>query len=79
MGAWQCSCEGSAANASTTPGKGLAKQFSLNISRKGSVMRAVRHCPRLPRGAVEAFEVRLDGAVSYLSWWELSLRVAGTG
>ena len=45
-------------------------------------MRAVRHWHRLPRAAVAApslavLKARLDGAVSSLVWWEVSLPVAG--
>ena len=45
-------------------------------------MKVVRHWHRLPRGAVDApslevFKARLDGAVSNLVWWEVSLPMAG--
>jgi len=45
-------------------------------------VRVVRHWPRLPREAVAApslagFKVRLDGALSNLGWWKISLLVAG--
>jgi len=45
-------------------------------------MRAVRHWPRLPREAVAApsltvFKARLDGALSNLVWWKMSLLMAG--
>ena len=41
----------------------------------------MRHWHRLPRGVVgaaslEAFEARLDGAVSNLVYWEVSLPIA---
>ena len=42
----------------------------------------VRHWPRLPREAVaapslEVFKARLDGALSNLVWWKVSLPLAG--
>jgi len=42
----------------------------------------VRHWRRLPREAVAApslavFRARLDGALSNLVWWEVSLPMAG--
>jgi len=45
-------------------------------------MRVVRPWPRLPREAVAApslavFKARLDGALSTLGWWEMSLLMAG--
>jgi len=45
-------------------------------------MRVVRPWPRLPRGAVAApslagLKARLDGALSTLGWWEMSLLTAG--
>jgi len=47
-------------------------------------MKAVRPCPRLPRGAVAAPSLavpkaRLDGAGGSLGWWEGSLPTAGGG
>jgi len=44
-------------------------------------MRAVRHWPRLPREAVAApslavLKARLDGALSNLVWWKMSLPMA---
>jgi len=44
-------------------------------------MRVVRPWPRLPREAVAApslavLRVRLDGALSNLGWWEMSLLMA---
>ena len=44
----------------------------------------VRHWNRLPRAAVDApslevLKARLDGAVSNLGWWEVSLPTAGGG
>jgi len=45
-------------------------------------MRVVRDWHRLPREAVAApslavFKVRLDGALSNLGWWKMSLLTAG--
>jgi len=45
-------------------------------------MRVVRHWHRLPREAVAApslpvFKARLDGALSNLGWWKMSLLMAG--
>ena len=45
-------------------------------------MRVVRDWHRLPREAVDApslavFKARLDGALSKLVWWKVSLPVAG--
>ena len=45
-------------------------------------MRVARHWPRLPREAVAVpslagFKARLDGALSTLGWWKLSLLMAG--
>ena len=45
-------------------------------------MREVKHGPRLPREAVaapslEVFKARLDGALSTLGWWKMSLLMAG--
>ena len=42
----------------------------------------VRHWHRLPREAVdtqslEVFKARLDGALSNLVWWEVTLPMAG--
>ena len=47
-------------------------------------MRVVRHWHRLPRAAVaapslERFKARLDGALSNLGWWKVSLPMAGGG
>jgi len=44
-------------------------------------MRVVRPWPRLPREAVAApslavFKARLDGALSSLVWWKMSLPIA---
>ena len=45
-------------------------------------MRVVKPWPRLPREAVAApslavLKTRLDGALSTLGWWEMSLIMAG--
>ena len=45
-------------------------------------MRVVKHWHRLPREAVAApslagFKTRLDGALTNLVWWEMSLLMAG--
>jgi len=45
-------------------------------------MRVVRPWPRFPREAVAApslavFKARLDGALSSLVWWKVSLPMAG--
>ena len=45
-------------------------------------MRVVRHWNRLPREAVDApslaaFKARLDGALSSVVWWKMSLLMAG--
>ena len=45
-------------------------------------MRVVKHWSRLPREAVAApslagFKARLDGALSTLGWWKMSLLTAG--
>jgi len=45
-------------------------------------MRMVKHWPRLTREAVAApslamFRARLDGALSNLGWWKMSLLMAG--
>jgi len=45
-------------------------------------MRVARHWNRLPREVVDdsslaAFKARLDGALSSLFWWKVSLTMAG--
>jgi len=45
------------------------------------IQRVVRPWPRLPRGPVAApsligFKARLDGALSNLGWWKMSLLMA---
>jgi len=57
-------------------------RFRLDIWKKFFTMRLVRPWPRLPREAVAAlslavFKARLDGALSTLGWWKMSLLMAG--
>jgi len=57
-------------------------RFILDIRKKFFPMRVVKHWPRLPREAVAApslavFKARLDGALSTLVWWKMSLLIAG--
>jgi len=57
-------------------------RFRLDIGKKFFPMRVARPWPRLPREAVagsslEVFKARLDGALSTLGWWKLSLLMAG--
>jgi len=57
-------------------------RFRLDIGKKFFTMRVVKHWPRLPREAVAApslagFKARLDGALSTLVWWKMSLLMAG--
>jgi len=57
-------------------------RFRLDIRKKFFTMRVVRHWDRLPREAVDAplfelFKARLDGALSNLGWWKMSLLMAG--
>jgi len=54
----------------------------LDIGKKVFPMRVVRHWRRLPREVVDApsletFKARLDGALSTLGWWKMSLLMAG--
>jgi len=56
-------------------------RFRLDIQKKFFPRRVVRHWPRLPREAVAApslagLKARLDGALSNLGWWKMSLLVA---
>jgi len=56
--------------------------FGLDIRKKFFTMRVVRPWPRLPGEAVAApslavFKARLDGALSSLVWWKMSLLMAG--
>jgi len=57
-------------------------RFRLDIRKKFCTMRAVRSWHRLPREAVaapslEVFKARLDGALSNLAEWKVSLLMAG--
>jgi len=57
-------------------------RLRLDIGKKFFTMRVVRPWPRLPGEAVDApslevFKVRLDGALSNLGWWKMSLPMAG--
>ena len=57
-------------------------RFRLDIRSKLFTLRVVRPWPRLPREAVAApslavLKARLDGALSTLGWWEMSLLMAG--
>ena len=57
-------------------------RFGWDIRKKFFTMRVVRYWHRLPREAVDAptlevFKARLDGALSNLLWWEVSLPMEG--
>jgi len=57
-------------------------RLRLDIRKKFFTMRVVKHWHRLPREAVDTpslavFKARLDGALSNLVWWEMSLPMAG--
>jgi len=57
-------------------------RFRSAIRKKFFTMRVVRHWHTLPREAVTApslavFKARLDGALSNLVWWKMSLLVSG--
>jgi len=57
-------------------------RFRLDIRKKFFTMRLVKHWHRLPREAVAApslavLKARLDGALSNLGWWKMSLLMAG--
>ena len=54
----------------------------LDTGKKFFTVRMVKHWSRLPREAVAApslagFKARLDGALSTLGWWKMSLLMAG--
>ena len=54
-------------------------RFRLDIQKRFFTQ---RHWTRLPRDTVDApplevFKARLDGALSNLFWWEVSLPMAG--
>jgi len=53
-------------------------RFRLDIRKKFFTMRVVKYWNRLPREAVAApslavWKARLDGALSNLVWWKVSL------
>jgi len=57
-------------------------RFRLDIRKKFFTVKVVRHWHRFPREAVAAsslavFKARLDGALSSLVWWKVSLPMAG--
>jgi len=57
-------------------------RFRLGRRKKFFTLRVVRHWHRLPREAVAApspavIKARLDGALSNLVWWKVSLAMAG--
>jgi len=57
-------------------------RFRLDIRKKFFTMRVVKQWNRLPREAADApslavFKARLDGALSNLVWWKMSLLIAG--
>ena len=57
-------------------------RFRLDIRKKFFTIRVVKHWHRLPREAVAApfvavFKARLDGALSNLVWWKMSLLMVG--
>jgi len=68
-----------------TRGKGFKLKegrFRLDIRKKFFTMRVMKHWNRLPREVVAApslavFKARLDGALSNLVWWKVSLLIAG--
>jgi len=57
-------------------------RLRLDIRKQFFTKRVVKHWHRLPRDAVaapslEVFEARLDGVLSNLVWWKMSLPMAG--
>jgi len=57
-------------------------RLRLDIWKKFFTMRVVKHWHRLPREAVatpslEVLKAKLDGALSNLVWWKMSLLMAG--
>jgi len=60
----------------------LEALYIFVIAKKSFTRRVVRHWHWLPREAVAApslavFKARLDGALSNLVWWKVSLPMAG--
>jgi len=56
-------------------------RFRLDIRKKFFTVMVMRQWSRLPREVVDAppWKVRLDGALSNLVQWEVSLHIAGVG
>ena len=57
-------------------------RFRLDLRKKFFTMRVVKHLNRLPREIVnapslEVFKARMDGTLSNLVWWKMSLLMAG--
>ena len=57
-------------------------RFRLDIRKNFFAVRMAKHWHRLSREVVDApslemFKVRLDGALSNLVWWKVSLPMAG--
>jgi len=57
-------------------------RFRLDTRKKFFTVRVVKHWHRFPREAVaapslEVFKARLDGSLSNLVWWKVSLLMAG--
>jgi len=57
-------------------------RFRLDLRKKILTVRVVKHWHRLPREvgdapSLETFKARLDGALSHLIWWWMSLLIAG--
>ncbi|PKU43850.1 hypothetical protein llap_5846 [Limosa lapponica baueri] len=60
------------------------ERFRLDIRKKFFPVRVVRHWNRLPRETVDApslevFKARLDGLLSNLVWWEVSVSLPMAG
>ena len=73
------------AHSNRTRGNGfklIEGRFALDIRKKFFTVRVLRPWHRLPREAVAAlslavFTARLDGALRNLTWWKVSLPMAG--